>query len=196
MKNKIEEHFDEIGGVTFNVSNQVSSKEFEHEINILEEYFSSKINNILLETWFQYNGQIFKESIGIEVKENIPIWGDSKFIDFGRFFSIVNRGDNVFGMIKSNDDIFNKHFLPFSEALEGDFFAYNIIDKGVYYILHDFNENEKPNYKVSDSVEDFFLSLKRETKDQLEENNTPKLVKEKVSSSLLDKLKKFKKDNP
>jgi hypothetical protein len=196
MNQAIQLHFKEIGRIE---PEENSPAQINDELESLEEYFKTKIDSILKDTWKSYNGKIFSEIVGIGVEKDIPILEGSKFIDFGRFFSLGDNGDGVIDIIKSNDGIFGKEFLPFAEALEGDFFAYNINNKTIYFILHDFNDQEEPTHKIAENAEQFFLSLTKEEDEASRSNEKqtiPKLVSENTSNSLLDKLKKFKDKNP
>jgi len=193
---KIVDHFEKIsGGIeTINQRDPISKKDFDKEIADIESFNNSAvINSLLLEIWNKFNGQIFKNEIGIKPSEKIPILEQSELIEFTRFFSVEKSGDSVLDMIKSNNDIFGNRYIPFAEALEGDFFALNNENNAIYYIMHDFGDEVKYCYKVAEKAEKFFLSLKAIeplTNDDI--STEPKIVSSNLSNSLLSKLKNFK----
>jgi len=76
-------------------------------------------------------------------------------------------------MIKSNDDIFAKQYIPFAEAFEGDFFVLNTKNNVIYCMVHDFNDDEKCTYKVSNNITDFFMAIQLMNPTKIENKKYP-----------------------
>lgn len=196
---KIISHIEKISG-SVEKTNQIlsiSKKDLKKNIIDIENFIGSKINSLLVGIWGELNGMIFNNEIGIKPNDKIPTLEKGEFIEFTRFFSIEDKGDFVLEMLKSNNDIFEKKYIPFAEALEGDFFALNNENNMIYYIMHDFNDDEKYAYRVSKNVENFFMSLQLIS--PLSNNfdrKEPKIISSNLSNSLLSKLQDFKKNNP
>lgn len=190
-------HIEKIGG-GIEKNNQIpsiSKRDFEKNITEIENFIGSKINPLLTDIWDELNGVMFNNEIGIEPNDEIPTLEKGEFIEFTRFFAIEDKGDDVLEMLKSNNDIFEKKYIPFAEALEGDFFALNNEDNAIYYIMHDFNDDEKYAYKVSENVENFFTSL--QVTPPLSNNSDkkePKIISSNISNALFSKLQDFKKN--
>ncbi|MFJ1430568.1 SMI1/KNR4 family protein [Capnocytophaga canimorsus] len=193
---KIISHIEKIsGGVEKN--NQIpriSKKDFEKYIFDIENFIGSKISPLLINIWGELNGALFNNEIGIEVNDQIPTLEKGQFIEFTRFFTVEDKGDYVLEMLKSNNDIFAQKYIPFAEALEGDFFALNNEDNAIYYIIHDFNDDEKYAYIVSKNVESFFMSLQiiPPLSDNNSDKNEPKIISSNLSNFLFSKLQDFK----
>jgi hypothetical protein len=188
-------HLDNISGGLEIVNHQpsISKKEFEEEITNIEKFNNAPINSLLSEIWRRFNGQIFMNEVGIKSSEKIPALESDDIIEFRRFFSIAKSGDYILEMIKSNSDIFGNKFIPFAEALEGDFFTFNNEDNAIYYIMHDFGSNEKYAYKIANNVELFFLSLINiEPLSNQKNSLVPEIISTNLSKSLLFKLQEFK----
>lgn len=195
---KIIAHIEEISG-GLEKTNQASilKADFEKNIASIEKFIGSKISSVLVNVWSKFNSQIFKNEVGIKASEKLPALEKGELIEFARFFSIEATGDFVLEMIKSNNDIFERKYIPFAEALEGDFFALNNESNAIHYIMHDFNDDEKYSYKVAENIESFFLSLQLiESISNDNNKKEPKIVSSSLSNSLLSKLQDFKKNNP
>jgi len=196
---KIISHIEKIGGGV-EKTNQIptiSKKDFEKNIVDIENFIGSKINLSLVAVWSKFNGMMFNNEIGIKPNDKIPTLEKGEFIEFLRFFSIEDKGDFILEMLKNNSDIFEKKYIPFAEALEGDFFALNNENNTIYYIMHDFNDDEKYSYRVSNDVESFFMSLQLISPlSNNPDGKEPKIISSNLSNSLLSKLQDFKKNNP
>ncbi|GIM56718.1 SMI1/KNR4 family protein [Capnocytophaga canimorsus] len=195
---KVISHIEKIsGGIEKN--NQIpciSKRDFEKNIIDIENFIGAKISLLLIDIWSELNGIMFNNEIGIEADDKIPTLEKRQFIEFTRFFAIEDKGDYVLEILKSNNDIFEKKYIPFAEALDGDFFAINNQNNAIYYIMHDFNDDEKYAYIVSKNVESFFMSLQiiPPLSDTNSDENEPKIISSNLSNSLFSKLQDFKKN--
>lgn len=193
LAQKIISHIEEISGglYTLNQSN-VKRVDFIKYIFDLECYIGCKINPILVEVWNRFNGCSFNNDIGIKPDDRVPTLGDGELIELTRFFSIESTGDDVLEMLRSNADIFGKEYIPFAEAIEGDFFVLSSRGNGIYYVLHDFNEDEKCFHRVADTISDFFMAVQLMVATEKIDNEKMRIVSSSLSSPLLSKLKKKK----
>lgn len=191
---KIIAHIEKISGglEKTNQTPNILKADFEKNIVGIENFIGSKISSVLVEVWSKFNGQIFKNGVGIKTSQKIPTLEKGEPIEFTRFFSIEATGDFVLEMIKSNNDIFRKKYIPFAEALEGDFFALNNESNAIHYVMHDFNDDEKYSYQVAENIESFFMALQLiESIPSDSSNKDPKIVSSSLSNSLLSKLQDF-----
>lgn len=98
-------------------------------------------------------------------------------------------------LLENNEDLFRTDFLPFAEATPGDYIAFNMQEQSVYFISHDFSENEQSHIKIADSLKDYFLHLceRAEEKEVLEKS--PKIISVRYSDEFLAIIQKWKNKN-
>ena len=85
--------------------------------------------------------------------------------------------------------------MPFAEATPGDYIAYSMQEQSVYFISHDFSENEQSHIKIADSLKDYFLHLCERTEENEVLEKTPPIISVSYSDELLAKIQKWKNEN-
>jgi hypothetical protein len=189
----LKQHFITLGGLELGVDLK-TEQSTEPLVMALEQYIGREIDKSLILVLKEYEGYLFKsdDTIGVEVDVDIPILGESNFLEFGMFLTLNESPYKIEAHIKSNEDLFGKEFFPFAEATPGDYIAYNMIDNKVYFISHDFNENEKFRFKISENLKSYFMSLKEENKKEESkpvQKEEPKLLKVTYNPDFLKKAK-------
>ncbi len=158
---QIAAHFKAIGGLEKKVK---PSGDYQKEIDLIETYFEKKVEPLLWEVLKEFQGTYFTEIVGFEVNQSIPILGEDSFLDFGQFFNF----NAILGTSQSNEDLFQKGFLPFAEATPGDFIALSLIDGSIYFISHDFGDDEESHFKIAESLKIYLTQLKMNNEDNEE----------------------------
>ena len=141
----------------------------------------------------KYHGYSFNNEVGFNVTTHIPILGNSIFLEFGQFLSLYQK--DLFDILENNDDLFRTDFLPFAEATPGDYIAFSMQEQSVYFISHDFSENEQSHIKIADSLKDYFLHLCERTEENEVLEKTPQIISVSYSDELLAKIQKWKNEN-
>lgn len=85
-------HFNSLGGL-YNVSqeNLLDTRIFNDEIKLIEEYLKRDIPKLLWNILKKYQGHGFNDEVGFNVTTNIPILGNSTFLEFGQFLSLCQE---------------------------------------------------------------------------------------------------------
>ena len=193
----INKHFKALGGLcNINHEMSLSLPDLENEIRLIENYLGKDIPELLRDILRKYHGYSFNKDIGYNVTVQIPILGDSTFLDFGQFLSLYPKAPlYLFDILENNEDIFGHDFLPFAEATPGDYIALNINEQSVYFISHDFSENEQSHIKIADSLKDYFLHLCERTEENEVLEKTPKIISVSYSKDLLLMMQEWKNKN-
>lgn len=172
--NLIIKHFRMLGGLSY------YSKKSDGNINLIEKHIGGALNPLLKEVWQKFEGMMFNKTVVIE-NINIPM-ADDGVINFNGFLPL---SEETIDLIDANYDLFMHKFIPFAEALPGDFYSIDRDNGGIYYISHDFNPIiEQSAYFIFNDINTFFMSLK--VKEECNEP-TPQLVKFRLDPSLLKK---------
>lgn len=85
-------HFNSLGGL-YNVSqeNLLDTRIFNDEIKLIEEYLKRDIPKLLWNILKKYQGHSFNDEVGFNVTTNIPILGNSTFLEFGHSSLYVKK---------------------------------------------------------------------------------------------------------
>lgn len=167
-------------------------------ISDIESYMGYKLDSNIKRLLKKYQGMSFVTDVGYIISEHIPILGSSNFLEFGVFLTLEDSHYQILNILINNEDLFEKNYLPIAESTPGDYIAINLNDKSIYFISHDFDEIlEKSRYKISESIEQYFLGLKiQDNEDKVSENEkSPKIINVSYSENLLKLAEKIKKDN-
>ena len=190
----INKHFKTLGGL-YNISHEksLSLHDLENEIRSIENYLGKDVPKLLRDILIKYHGYSFNNEVGFNVTTHIPILGNSIFLEFGQFLSMYQK--DLFDILENNEDLFRTDILPFAEATPGDYIAFNMQEQSVYFISHDFSENEQSHIKIADSLKDYFLHLceRAEEKEVLEKS--PKIISVRYSDEFLAIIQKWKNKN-
>lgn len=187
-------HFNSLGGL-YNVSqeNLLDTRIFNDEIKLIEEYLKRDIPKLLWNILKKYQGHTFNDEVGFNVTTNIPILGNSTFLEFGQFLSLCQEASlYLLDVLENNSDIFGHDFLPFAEATPGDYIALNISEQSVYFISHDFSDNEQSQIKIANSLKDYFLHLCKHTVENRILEKRPRITSVEYSNDLLSLMQEWK----
>lgn len=193
----INKHFKALGGL-YNISHEksLSLHDLENEIRSIENYLGRDVPKPLRDIMIKYHGYSFNNEVGFNVSIHIPILGNSTFLEFGQFLSLYQEAPvYLLDILENNDDLFGYDFLPFAEATPGDYIALNINEQSVYFISHDFSENEQSHIKIADSLKDYFPHLCERTEESEILEKTPRLISVSYSNELLLMMQKWKNEN-
>ena len=187
-------HFNSLGGL-HNVSqeNLLKPYGFNDEIKLVKEYLKRDIPKLLWDILKEYQGYSFNDEVGFDVTVKIPILGNSTFLEFGQFLSLCQETPlYLLDVLRENSDIFGHCFLPFAEATPGDYIALNVNEQYVYFISHDFSDEEQSHIKIANSLKDYFLHLCKHTGENGILEETPRITSVEYSNDLLSLMQEWK----
>ncbi len=133
--------------------------------NILDSYKMNNKVNITkeMEDFIIYvNGKMFYDRVVFNSIHDIPIL-NGKVCDMGLFYSLkCGTQYDLFDTMKSNEDIIKKTDFLLAEATPGDYLTISFDEKDygkIYFISHDYNEDEEYRYLVANSLKELIKSM-------------------------------------
>ena len=141
---------------------KVSVGEIEAYINKIKQNLEYTPNALIWEILKKYQGAYFEDEVVSVISSQIPILGDSNRLEFGAFLEV----QSIYSILNSNQDLFERRYLPFAEATPGDFIALDCNKDEVVFISHDYTEEEGKVFFLADTITKFILGLVKIDEDE------------------------------
>jgi hypothetical protein len=163
MGNKLIERIKKVDELNY-LSNdyKLPKKEFKNILKSYKKEFGLVIEEEIEDFILFVNGKMFFDWVIFKSINDIPVAGGN-ICDVGLFYSL-KKGTQYDGItvMKSNRDIIKITDFLLAEASPGDFIviSFDKNDYGkIYFISHDFNEDESYRYLVAETIEDYIGSM-------------------------------------
>jgi hypothetical protein len=141
---------------------KLSKNEFQKILNKYKNEYKINITKDIEEFIIFVNGKMFFDWVVFEAISDIPVF-DGKTGDLGLFYSLKNGTQYyTFEAMESNSDIIKKTDFIFAEATPGDYLVISFDEKDygkIYFISHDFNENEQYKYLAANTLEELIKKM-------------------------------------
>jgi hypothetical protein len=141
---------------------KLPKKDFKNILKSYMEEFHLFIEKEIEEFILFVNGKMFFNWVVFKSINDIPVF-DGRIGDVGLFYSL-KKGTQYDGIsiMNSNRDIIKTTDFLLAEATPGDFIviSFEKNDYGkIYFVSHDFNEEESYRYLVADTIDDYIKSM-------------------------------------
>jgi hypothetical protein len=141
---------------------KLPKKDFKNILKSYMEEFNLFIEKEIEEFILFVNGKMFFNWVVFKSINDIPVF-DGRIGDIGLFYSL-KKGTQYDGIsiMNSNRDIIKTTDFLLAEATPGDFIviSFEKNDYGkIYFVSHDFNEEESYRYLVADTIDDYIKSM-------------------------------------